>query len=445
MRRQSFFVILEKLTMWDKIKQFFLRLLLLVAKSFVYLWQWLKTSEGLSNFFSRLGTILFSFLLLILSPFYKLYRRVRRVLTNITNAKHSHLIRLISHRYVLHVIVAAIAVTITITNIRLAKAEHANFGRSSLVFAISNNDTESTIDTPSLNTPEAVTELPTVATSSLTLPLNSSGSALFQIYLPSTSGSVAPRTGTETYTIESGDTLAGIASRFHLSINTLLSANNLTARSVLRVGQKITILPTDGVLHVVKRGEQLATIARQYQVSVNSVLAYNNVSPSRLAPGTTLIIPGGKPLSSGRPTSPPPTPTTRPGTAVTIPKVVAVDGGTTLLWPTTSHRINQYFTYRHNGLDIHGVMGGPVYASDDGVVLESRWATGYGNMILIKHDNGLITRYGHSSKLLVTRGERIKRGQLIALVGSTGRSTGPHIHLEVIVNGRTVNPLKYTR
>jgi len=97
----------------------------------------------------------------------------------------------------------------------------------------------------------------------------------------------------------------------------------------------------------------------------------------------------------------------------------------------------------HQGIDIPGPLGTPVYATADGVVRRAQWANGYGNLIEINHGNGLETRYGHLSKLIARPNERVRRGQLIGLMGSTGRSTGSHLHYEVRIAGSAVNPIPY--
>ena len=97
----------------------------------------------------------------------------------------------------------------------------------------------------------------------------------------------------------------------------------------------------------------------------------------------------------------------------------------------------------HEGIDVTAKMGAPIEAPAAGVVSEVRWEEGYGNMITIDHGYGLVTRYAHCSKIVAVRGQRVKRGQVIANVGSTGLSTGPHLHYEVWVNGKPVNPMKY--
>ncbi len=97
----------------------------------------------------------------------------------------------------------------------------------------------------------------------------------------------------------------------------------------------------------------------------------------------------------------------------------------------------------HAGIDLAGPMGTEIYATADGIVGRSQWAGGYGNLVEINHGKGIQTRYGHLSKSLVRAGERVKRGQLIALMGSTGRSTGSHLHYEVRIDGKAVNPVPY--
>ncbi|MBO9575884.1 MAG: M23 family metallopeptidase [Sphingobium sp.] len=97
----------------------------------------------------------------------------------------------------------------------------------------------------------------------------------------------------------------------------------------------------------------------------------------------------------------------------------------------------------HQGVDLPGALGTPVYATADGVVSRAEWASGYGNLVEINHGNGMETRYGHLSRLIAQPNERVKRGQLIGLMGSTGRSTGSHLHYEVRIAGNAVNPLPY--
>ena len=125
----------------------------------------------------------------------------------------------------------------------------------------------------------------------------------------------------------------------------------------------------------------------------------------------------------------------------------------TYLWPVSSHRINSYFGGRkifgsysyHSGLDIHAVYGEAVKAADGGTVTFAGYKGSYGNLVIIRHDNGVETYYAHNSSLVVSAGQKVYQGQTIAKAGSTGRSTGVHCHFEVRVRGTAVNPLNYLR
>lgn len=308
------------------------------------------------------------------------------------------------------------------------------------------------------------------------------------------------RTEVITYTIRSGDTLARIAQNHQVNVSTITWANNLTERSVLRPGNTLRIPPVSGVLHTVKKGETLSSIAARYNIPLSSIREQNTLGAS-LTLGTELVIPNGKPVVAvatpvRTPTpTPKPTTTTAPKPAATTPTItaptaktpkvtgrVAVKPGvpisgirnkaydiyqelsnskednrdkpedkedtskTKLLWPTRSFRVNQYYGWNHTGLDIDGDYTDPIYASEDGTVTQSGWNSGgYGLQIVIDHPSGFRTRYAHASKLFVKAGDEVKRGEVIGYVGTTGRSTGTHLHYEVYLNGVRKNPLTYTR
>jgi murein DD-endopeptidase MepM/ murein hydrolase activator NlpD len=264
-------------------------------------------------------------------------------------------------------------------------------------------------------------------------------------------GSVA-RTEAITYTVQNGDAISTIARRFGISVNTLLWENNLSATSLIKPGDKLTVLPSSGVSHTVASGQTLGQIAALYGVDAQKIMDSNNLSdPNQLRIGAKLVIPGGNKIIAQAPSTPNNRPTT--GIANSIKKFInpgsssaVVPAGGRMAWPTTGHRITQYFSYRHTGVDIADHIGTPIYAAEDGVVTTAGWNSGgYGNMILIDHGGGKKTRYGHLSAFAVNKGQRVKKGQYIAAMGSTGHSTGPHLHFEVIINGRVYNPLNYTR
>jgi len=258
------------------------------------------------------------------------------------------------------------------------------------------------------------------------------------------------RQETVNYTVENGDTISSIANKFQISINTILWSNNLTAFSLIRPGDKLTILPVSGTVYTVKSGDTVGRIAMQFGVEENSIFQYNNIkSANGLVIGQTIIIPGGKKISDTVAVVKA-TPITKINNAVAvIEKLVnpkqGTESGTRLLWPTEGHRITQYYSWRHTAVDIANKVGTPLYAADSGTVEFAGWSNGYGNNVVINHGNGMKTRYAHASKLFVKVGEKVTRGEQIAAMGSTGWSTGPHIHFEVMVNGVKLNPLNYIK
>ncbi|PIR66378.1 MAG: hypothetical protein COU51_04225, partial [Parcubacteria group bacterium CG10_big_fil_rev_8_21_14_0_10_36_14] len=253
-------------------------------------------------------------------------------------------------------------------------------------------------------------------------------------YTPSTD-TKSTRTSIEYYIVQKGDTLGNIAERYGISLNTLLWANQLTERSYIRPGDKLTILPVSGVSHIVKKGDTLAAIASKYSAEQEKILEFNHLSDAgSLQVGQALVIPEGK--------------------IVYVAPTLAYSSGFSsksysssgeLLWPVPSRRITQYFSWRHPAIDIGLPTGSRLVAAEGGRVIYSGWGTGYGYEILIDHGNGMKTRYGHCSRLYVRTGDTVERGELIALTGNTGWSTGPHLHLEVYVGNVRQNPLLYVK
>ena len=268
------------------------------------------------------------------------------------------------------------------------------------------------------------------------------------------------RSGVEVYTVKAGDSLGTIARDFDIDVGTILWANNLSERQYIRPGDQLKILPVAGVLVSVKSGDTLGAIANKYGGDLDEIMRANQLADEIVPVGKELIIPGGEPpkivqerviaVSRDQLREPGVTQYSAPAeSAVNVNKPAdAVEKAITtkLLWPTSGHVITQYYGWRHTGLDIDGDYTSPLYASEDGVVDISGWNSGgYGLQVLISHAGGIKTRYAHASKLFVKAGDAVKRGQVIAMMGSTGRSTGSHIHYEVIVNGAKVNPLLYIR
>lgn len=273
--------------------------------------------------------------------------------------------------------------------------------------------------------------------------------ALIKPTLPTTAQRVDEPAALRTYVVQPGDTIGQIAGKFGLKLTTILWTNDLSERSTLRVGQRLVILPKDGILYRVRRGDTLEKIAHSFQSTVDKIVATNSLPSDRLAVGASLIIPDGVRVDT-------PARNQEKNLIARIKNIFippqikknvgsALSGVTAMLWPTTARRITQYFSWRHTGVDIAGPPSNKILAASNGTVVLSGWQRGYGNTVIIDHGNGRRTRYAHASRLFVKRGEKVVRGETIAMVGSTGRSTGPHLHFEVYVGNRRVNPLTFVR
>jgi len=233
-----------------------------------------------------------------------------------------------------------------------------------------------------------------------------------------------------THTVRQGETLYSIAAAYGTDVASIVAANGLANPHNLQPGQQLKLLNTKGVIHTVKQGETLWSIARFYQLDVPTIMAANGLQDEfRLQSGQELILPGAKPKPAG-----------------VVEQADKSDGSLVFALPTHG-KISSRFGYRwgrmHEGIDLAAPTGTPVYAADGGVVTFAGWQSGYGKTVIIDHGNGVETLYGHNSELLVKKGTRVAKGTKIAKVGNTGRSTGPHLHFEVRVNGKAVNPAKY--
>jgi len=272
-------------------------------------------------------------------------------------------------------------------------------------------------------------------------PLQESG-VLVRAPVPFTEIPDRPREGVITYTVQLDDTVLGIAEQFKLNPNTILWANleDLTKPFVMEVGQILLIPPIDGVLHTVKEGDTVAKIAKLYKVEAEAIVGH---APNQLASvddslttGAVLVVPDGDR-----------TPPEQIAVAPSTPR----GGGSSapwrasgFVWPTYGLLTQRFWLPAHPAIDIGASTGTPVAAADEGTVITAGWSSvGYGNMIVIRHSDGFVTLYAHLSSINVSYGDYVARGQRIGAVGSTGRSTGPHLHFEVSTGGRTYNPLIY--
>lgn len=255
------------------------------------------------------------------------------------------------------------------------------------------------------------------------VPLFDGDSLMIQSSGVVTAATGRPGNEVQSYIVEAGDTISSIAEQFGLKVDTILWANGLTSRSTLKVGATLKILPTDGVAHRVRPGETLGAIAFLYNADLAKVIDFNGLDEDGfIVDGQTILIPGGRqPAALQRRVS------IRAGSVG-----ANVDVRGYFMRPSTG-RITQGL-HAFNAVDMGAPCGSPLYAAAPGKLIISDgvgWNGGYGKYVKISHPNGTATLYGHMSKIYVGAGTEVERGDLIGLVGSTGRSTGCHVHFEV--------------
>jgi murein DD-endopeptidase MepM/ murein hydrolase activator NlpD len=265
-----------------------------------------------------------------------------------------------------------------------------------------------------------------------------SEATIVRLAQPHTEIPIRPRLGVISYTVQPGDTVESIANVFNLQPTTILWSNPKLeeAPDLLRIGQEVTILPVDGVYHAVAGDDTLESIADKYKVEVGAItdLSFNNLHPPLflIQEGMKLIVPGGsKPYVPRRVTS------------YTGPIPNGARGTGAFIWPVLG-RLTQGYWWGHRAIDIGAPTGSAVLAADGGFVSFVGWTDiGYGYLIILDHANGYSTYYAHLNQMYVMVGQQVERGQVIGAVGSTGNSTGPHLHLEIRYNGVEQNPLVY--
>ena len=245
-----------------------------------------------------------------------------------------------------------------------------------------------------------------------------------------------------TYTVVKGDTLWSISHRYDVKMTSIISANNLKEISRLSIGQKLKLPITnmdiakaegysqetaaEEVVYYVEKGESLWSISREYNVKLESIIAANSITDaSKISIGQQLRIPNV------------------PGARSNIANFI---------WPVRG-RITSPYGMRvisgrkdfHAGIDIGGPTGTSITAAESGRVSYSGYMRGYGNIIILNHNGGYSTVYAHNSVNLVKKGQNIKKGSVIGKVGRTGNATGSHLHFEIRLSGKPVNPLSYLK
>jgi murein DD-endopeptidase MepM/ murein hydrolase activator NlpD len=263
-------------------------------------------------------------------------------------------------------------------------------------------------------------------------------------------GAGEEQTGGQTYLVQRGDTLGNIAIRYEVTVDGLVAANGLSGPDRIYPGQLLNI-PEPGaaarpypaqtaVSHRVVAGETLGEIALRYGVTVHALAYANGIdNPARIIAGTVLSIPSAQTASNSvRYAS--------VGSGLCEDVDVERSGTGYFARPVRGYTLTQRFHSGHPGIDLAIDEGTSVYAADGGTVVYSGWnSAGYGNLVVLDHGNGWRTYYAHLSAVYVGCGEWIPRGSIIGEVGSTGNSTGPHLHFEMLRFGIAVNPEGYLR
>ncbi len=252
----------------------------------------------------------------------------------------------------------------------------------------------------------------------------------------------------ETYVVQSGDTLTGIASRYGISMMTIWWANKLTAKDDLHVGQKLIIPPVSGLVVTVKDGDTLESLAAEYNLTTDDIASINELEDPNLIIGQVLILPNaaGAPIPTPKPVAK----VSGGGGGGGSSSGPATYSGGKHSWPVVGggNYVSQPFHYGHYAIDIAADYGSRVNAAAAGTVIWSGWRSGGGgNVVWIANGSGLYTTYNHMSAISVHVGESVSRGQQVGRIGATGRATGPHLHFEVWRGmpwngGYRVNPLR---
>jgi len=467
-----------------KLQRFFNRLALSLLRAIRY------SVERLAIILKPVAkAFLFVFRLLgrfVLFPLYALVVMIKIRLSRLLLSARGVFFLFFTNRYIFHAALLIVSLVTISTQLQTKSATAVETGRHSVLYALVTNGSDDVVEetarplAPAKNanylgnaTIEALPGVdydyePEVQLSDATVPGSMTATPGSEPGIPGRAV-VPARSRTETYIVQSGDTVGSIAMDFGVNVGTIIWANKLSSRGAIAPGDALRIPSVSGVLHVVKKGDTVQKLAALYGADADEIYGANHIAADhKLSLGEELVVPGGTPpvsVAVAKPKIP-----LQPGVPVTMiagksydqyqelknPSAdqrlkpadevgVEVPAGK-LLWPTRLHVINQYYGWRHTGLDLDGDYTDPIYAAEDGVVEKAGWnSSGYGLMIQIGHGNGLQTRYGHASKIFVSPGDTVKRGQTIAMVGTTGRSTGTHLHFEVIINGKRVNPLTYIK
>lgn len=232
------------------------------------------------------------------------------------------------------------------------------------------------------------------------------------------------------HVVREGETLSQIADLYGVTTNTVVWANDIGRGESIQPGQQLVILPISGVRHEVEEGETLRSIAKEYDGSLTEIVQYNDIdADASLKVGQVVVIPDGE-VSHTAPATPSAAPQPSGGTTV----AQSSGGGQSYYIRPVSGGVRTQGIHGYNSVDLADSAGTPIVAAASGKVIISRdygWNGGYGHYVVIQHNNGSQTLYAHNSRNIVRAGDSVKQGQVIAYMGSTGKSTGTHVHFEI--------------
>ncbi|MEN6414845.1 MAG: M23 family metallopeptidase [Veillonellales bacterium] len=235
----------------------------------------------------------------------------------------------------------------------------------------------------------------------------------------------------KTHTVTEGETLGTIAAQYNIDVDTLLGANPELSEEI-HPGDQLVILPQKGVLHAVDMGDTLWSMANDYGVDMEIIMQANGKTSEDLTIGEKLFVPGAKPAAK------------KEVMVARAKPQVSRGSANRFSWPVQGE-ISSPFGYRwgrlHSGIDIANDSGTSIHAAMSGRVTYTGYYSGYGYTLIMEHAQGYETLYGHLSGFAVGSGQYVRAGQVIAYMGSTGNSTGPHLHFEVHQNGRVIDPM----
>jgi murein DD-endopeptidase MepM/ murein hydrolase activator NlpD len=232
------------------------------------------------------------------------------------------------------------------------------------------------------------------------------------------------------YEVKKGDTLSEIADDFDVSLDTLISINGFTSAKSLKPNQLLKVPDQSGIIYVAAKASTVEEIAESYNISPDRIIDANGLLSENISSGRPLFLPD-----------------------VRLPAAQLREiAGTLFQWPVRG-RLTSWFGWRkdpftgrrsfHNAVDIAAPYGSAIAAPMDGRVIETAYSPILGKYVMMSHSGGWKTLYGHMSEILVKEGQYVSQGRTLGRIGTTGYSTGPHVHFEVIKNGVLVNPLNY--